>query len=734
MSRQKSQRTEGQAESKPSAEAEFWHIRNLFTVVPDGRPFDHEQEIIEKAALAASRLLDLSCEPSADPSISDSVAETMAAMQLLAEKNEQLVEEFMVERALLETLLSQTLSGIIIAEAAEGKILFANLQSELLWGRSDLQSSVRDELGHRRGLHKDGSLYKLEEWPLARTLSTGEAITDQEIDILRGDGTRGTIKVNSMPVRDRQGHTIAAMEMAFDFTNLKQAEEQIRELTEMLDESEDAIFVREISGRVLFWNRGAERMFGWTVEEATGRNIRELLYIKTPSGPLQLNATIFDGYENVTELRLTTKDGNEVIVEKKWSLICDEAGKPKAVLVIMADITKTKKIEAQLFRLQRLDSIGAFAAGMAHDLGNALAPILMAVQLLRNKVADESAQRHLTTIQNNVKRSVDLIKRVLGFVRGAEDKRITLQLQPLIYEIEKMLKGTLPKSIVLEISIEEGLWSAIGNVVQMHQVIMNLCVNARDAMPEGGRLLVAAENVQLDETEAQAIKDAWPGQYVSIRVADTGTGIPARILGNIFDPFFTTKRENEGTGLGLAMVANIVNDHKGFIDVTSEVGKGTEFRIYIPATEAMQESPVEQPSLELPTGHGELILVADDEAAVQEITKEVLEAFGYRTLTASDGMEAVMIYSRHGAVSAYSQQKDRIRVVLADMIMPYLNGLETIRAIRRINPDVKIVAMSGTPADIEFAETVEPLIDRFLLKPYTARKLLETLAEVLAED
>ena len=734
MSQEKSHKqTDEQAASQQTEAASSWFYENLSTLISGGHPPIPEQEIIEKAALATARLLDLSNESSANPSLLNSVAEATAALRLLVENHDRLTGQSAVERGILEAVLCQMPSSVVIAGATRRSILFSNVQSERLWGHFDFGSNIVEALHSRRGFHEEG-LYEPDEWPLARSLHTGEVVSNEDIDILRSDGTRGIIKVSSMPVRDRQGQIMAAVEIAFDFTELKQAETQIRELKEMLDESEDAIMVREMSGRVLFWNKGAEHMFGWTADEAMERNVRDLLYIKNPTGLLEVNAAVFDGQEHVTELRLTAKDGREITVEKKWAPICDETGKPKAVLVIMSDITKTKKIEAQLFRLERLDSIGAFAAGMAHDLGNALAPILMAVQLLRKKVTDENSQRHLTIIQQNVKRSIDMVKRVLGFVRGGENERVTLQLQPLIYEIEKMLKGTLPKSITLEISVQESLWSALGNATQIHRLIMNLCVNARDAMPEGGRLLIAAENVDLNENATCAIGNARPGQYVLIRVADTGTGIPAHILKNIFDPFFTTKGQDKGTGLGLAMVSAIVNDYKGFIDVTSEVGKGTEFRVYLPATEATQESQPERSSLESFSGQGEMILVADDEAAVQEITKEVLETFGYRTLTASDGMEAVMVFSQHEAMMNYSSHKDPIRVVFIDMVMPYLNGLEAIRVIRNMNPEVKIIAMSGPNSNVSLSDVDEALIDATLPKPYTARKLLETLAELLAED
>ena len=650
------------------------------------------------------------------------------SLQTAAGNQEQIIERLTTGQEMLKAALRQLPSGIIITEAPSGNLILSNERIEQLWGHPDRQTGNLREFRQGKGFHKDGRPYKVEEWPLARTLSTGEVVTDEEIDILRADGSHGTVRVSSTPVRNLEGRVIAAVEITFDFTELKHAQEQIQEQIHeqaaILDESEDAIVVREMDGRILFWNKGAELIFGWTAEEAAGQNVRDLLFSKEPSGFDQANAPMFYNEGETDELRLVTKDGREIMVERKWTLMRDEAGNLKSVLVIMTDITKTKKIEAQLFRLQRLDSIGALAAGIAHDLGNALAPILMTVQLLKSRVNDESSERYLDMIQRNVNRSVDLVKRVLGFVRGVEDERDTLKLRPLIYEIEKMLKGTLPKSIAIEISIEKDLWSAVGNATQIHQMIMNLCVNARDAMPEGGRLLIAVENVSLNETEAQLVEGTRPGSYVLIRVSDTGTGIPAHIMKEIFNPFFTTKEESEGTGLGLATVDTIVKDHQGFISITSEVGKGSEFKIYLPATEATNKESGERTKPPLPIGHGELVLVADDEAAVREITKEVLETYGYQAITASDGMEAVLLYSRH---------KDRIQVVLMDLLMPYLDGREIIRIIRSLDPEVKIIVTSGT-ANEDFADTVESFTDKFLLKPYSARNLLETIADLLAKD
>jgi CheY-like chemotaxis protein len=256
----------------------------------------------------------------------------------------------------------------------------------------------------------------------------------------------------------------------------------------------------------------------------------------------------------------------------------------------------------------------------------------------------------------------------------------------------------------------------------MHQVLMNLCVNARDAMPKGGSLTIKAENIYLDENYARMHFEAEQGHYIMISVADTGIGMTAEVIEKIYEPFFTTKEQGKGTGLGLPSIRGIVKGHGGFIDVNSEVGKGTEFRIYIPAVTSTQVHPDEVVPSGLPTGHGELILLVDDESPLLEVARKTLEENGYRALTARDGTEALAIYA---------EQKKEIAAVVMDMVMPYLDGAATIRAMQRLSPDVKVISSSGLPANDKTFGAADEGARIFLKKPYTAEKLLQALAEVL---
>ena len=507
-----------------------------------------------------------------------------------------------------------------------------------------------------------------------------------------------------------------------DITERRRAEEQLREQAALLDHAQDAILVRDLADRILFWNKSAERLYGWTTEEALGQNVCELVYRENVAQFGQAKRIVVEQGEWTGELRQITKDGKELMAECHWTLVHDDAGRPKSILAINTDVTAKKKLEAQFLRAQRMESIGTLAGGIAHDLNNVLSPLLTAIQLLELKSPDQESRRLLQILQTNVERGADMVKQVLTFARGVEGERIPIQPQHLVKEAAKILKETLPKSIEIRFSAPGDLWPVTGDATQLYQVLMNLCVNARDAMPEGGVLTISAENVALDENYARMHLEASPGRFALIRVTDTGAGIPAQHLNKIFEPFFTTKEYGKGTGLGLSTALGIVKSHGGFVDVYSEVNQGTQFKIYLPAVSSAGLKAAEAEHLELPVGHGELVLVVDDEAAIREIAKGTLEAYGYQVMTAGDGTEAVALYAQH---------RDQVRVVLTDMMMPFMDGPATIRALQKLDPHVKIIASSGLAADGKVAEAANAGVKTFLSKPYTAEKLLKALAEIL---
>jgi two-component system cell cycle sensor histidine kinase/response regulator CckA len=507
-----------------------------------------------------------------------------------------------------------------------------------------------------------------------------------------------------------------------DITERKQAEDRIMEQAALIDRASNAILVRDLDGRVVFWNQGAERLYGWTAAQAMDKDGNLLCSPAAAPTLEEARQTVIDKGEWTGELREVTNDGREVVVESHWTLLSDDKGRPKSMLVINTDITEKKKLEAQYLRAQRMESIGTLAGGIAHDLNNVLTPILMGVELLKAKLLDPDSLSFLTTLQISAERGADLVKQVLSFARGAQGQRVALQLKHVIRDIENMLKHTLPKSIHVRTSVPRDLWTVSGDATQLHQVLMNLCVNARDAMPHGGQLTITAENASLDDNHAGTHFETKPGRYLLLTVADSGTGIPADVLDKIFDPFFTTKELGKGTGLGLSTVVGIVKNHGGSVRVTSEVGTGTRFSVYLPTTEAAQKKPREDAGGQLPVGNGELILVVDDEVSIREITKAILQTHGYRVLIANDGTEALALYSRH---------QGEIQAVVIDMMMPILDGPATIRALRKLDPHARIIAVSGLAANGKAAEAAGLGVQTFFPKPFTAERLLSTLRELL---
>ncbi|MDZ8087717.1 MAG: response regulator [Nostoc sp. DedQUE12b] len=524
----------------------------------------------------------------------------------------------------------------------------------------------------------------------------------------------------SIDISERQA---ALRERQAALCERKLAEEKIREQAALLDVTTDAICVRDLNNQIIFWNKGAETLYGWQATEAWGKNASELLYDEpSPEIEAALLQAISKGKWQ-GELTKLTKMNKEVLVASRWSLVCDEQGKPKSILTVDTDITEKKHLEAQLFRAQRLESIGTLASGIAHDLNNILTPILAGAQLLPLKFpnADERTRHLLEILEINARRGADLVKQVLSFARGVEGKHITLQLKHIIVEIAKILKETFPKSIEISTNVPQDLWMVSGDSTQLHQVLMNLCVNARDAMSDGGTLSISAENMLIDANYARMNLEAKEGPYIVITVSDTGVGIPKEMLDRIFEPFFTTKDVGQGTGLGLSTVLGIIKSHGGFVNVFSEPGSDTSFQVYLPAAEGMETiSPENLPPQK---GHGELILVVDDEAAIQEITITSLEAHNYKILVASDGIEAIALYA---------QNRDKISAVLMDIMLPSLDGLTAMRTLQKINPQVRIIASSGLMSDNKLSAVAAIGVNTFLSKPYTVNELLLSLQKVLS--
>lgn len=534
------------------------------------------------------------------------------------------------------------------------------------------------------------------------------------------DGSIYWVDTTIVPLLDEHKKPFQYVSIRYEITERKLGEERIAQQASLLDKAQDAILVCDLNFQILYWNKGAERIYGWHSDEVFGRHVSDILCGGDSDHVRQAREALEKSDEWKAESRHTTHSGEKIIVDSRWTLVRSDQGTPDYYLVTNTDITEQKRTEQHLLRAQRMESIGTLAGGIAHDLNNILSPIMMAVDMLRLNVNDDDSTRWLGLIKESAERGSDLVNQVLTFARGMSGEHIPVQLKHIVKDLVGVLKETLPKSITVKYDIATDLWTISADPTQIHQVLMNVCLNARDAMPSGGTLTIKAENASIDENYARMNLDAEPGSYVLLTVNDTGTGMSAEIVKRIFDPFFTTKEIGKGTGLGLATTLTIVKSHGGFINVYSEPKRGTKFSIYLPSSEAGQEKAETGATDALPRGNGELILIVDDEENIRNVAEATLVRFGYRTLTAVDGTDALAVYSQHSK---------KISAVLTDMAMPYMDGAALIRALRKMDPNITIVAMSGLTNEDTAAELRSLRVSAFLTKPFSAETLLKTFAE-----
>jgi PAS domain S-box-containing protein len=479
------------------------------------------------------------------------------------------------------------------------------------------------------------------------------------------------------------------------------AEDRVREQAALLDEARESIIVQGLDRKVTYWSRGAEHLYGWSADEAAA-GLAEARF------PLSAQVETDAAWEAVTttgkwdgQFKHLTREGLEIVVESHWTCLRHPDGAPRAILSISSDVTQARRLEGQLLRAQRLEAVGMIASGVAHDLNNVLAPILIGIGSLKRKVADEHAQRLLGAMEVSAERGSDIVRQVLTFVRGAVQPGTPIDMGTLMREGEALVSAMLPDTIVFETKVSPDLRKTTGDATQLQQVLLNLCVNARDAMPQGGRLTLEARNLSL--TGARA------GEFVEIRVSDTGPGVPKDLQGRIFEPFFTTKKD--GTGIGLSTILAIVKRHGGYIDVQSDPGQGAEFRVLLPAVEEAAAPPAEPGA----RGAGGVLLVVD-EGAVREILRETLGAWGYRVLGAETLPQAVGEYVRH---------RDEIGAVLANLSMPGLDGAALVDELAARDPTVKLIDTGGGGAP------PRGVVRAALTKPYSADALLDTVHRVL---
>jgi PAS domain S-box-containing protein len=500
------------------------------------------------------------------------------------------------------------------------------------------------------------------------------------------------------------------------------AEELIREQAELLEKTRDGIVVTDLSYGIVYWNHGAEQIFGWSAAEAVGQNALVLFGRGLESSVTAMEKYLAAAEEWRGELSVNNKSDAAVLIEIRVTLIRDSNGQPKSCLSIIADITERRKLEEQFLHAQRLESLSMLATGIAHDLNNALAPMLMAGEILRMRVTDPRDMKLLELLGQSGQRSAAVVKQIVSFASVGNREKIVVQAKHLLRDILQLMQETFPKSLRLEHEVPGDLWTVQGNPSQLYQVLLNLCINARDAMPQGGTLRLVARNETLTEQAAHAFPDATPGPFVVFEVSDTGPGMPPFVMQHIWQPFFTAKSEGKGSGLGLSTVRGIAVSHHGFVNVSSEMGRGSTFRVFIPATETQEiGGPGFSSSAPFVTRSvGELVLVVDDEESIRESMSAILRQTGYRPLTTADGIEAL---------AQYAGRIREISLVITDLDMPGLGGVAFSKAILLLNPTAKILFISGASATGLAQEAGDGTA--FLAKPFTAEALLLKVQELL---
>ena len=614
--------------------------------------------------------------------------------------------------------ITENVADLIAVLDAQGRRVYNNpAYKNLLGDPNALRGSDSFQDIHPEDRDRIKSLFQ-------ETVRTGVGKRAEYRFLLR-DGTVRYIESQGSVIRDAQGAVSNVLVVSRDVTERRKAEERMREQASLLDKARDAIFVSDLNQRISYWNASAESLFGWTATEAMGQSVQGLLFPQDTFRVTEVMDELISAGQWQGELRPQTKTGRSVVVESRWTLVTDAVGTPKSILLINTDITERKKLEVQFLRAQRMESIGTLAGGIAHDLNNVLTPILVAAQVLQPHVRTPEDRQLLETIEKSALHGASLIKQVLLFARGAEGEHVALQVRHLITDMEKMLRETLPRSITIQTMVDRELSLVKGDSTQLSQVLMNLCVNARDAMVTGGEIAIAAKNTMVSSELARVLPGCRPGPHVMISVEDTGSGIPAEYLDRIFDPFFTTKELGKGTGLGLSTVLGIVKGHGGAVRVHSQLGQGTRFEIYLPAVATEERAVARDSRAPLPRGNGEGVLVIDDESFIRDVVGAMLRHCGYREFLAESG---------EAGLELYRNRRDQIQLALVDMMMPGMDGAATVAELRQLEPQLPIIVVSGMLENDQVgAAGVIANVD-LLRKPITAEALLTKIADTLAKS
>ncbi len=514
-----------------------------------------------------------------------------------------------------------------------------------------------------------------------------------------------------------------------DITERRSSEHVLRLRAAALEAAANAIVITDRDGLVEWANPAFYLQSGWSSAEAKGKNLRELVKSGQQGAEFyrQMWATIVAGGVWHGEIVNRRRDGALRTEDMTITPVRDERGEVVRFIAIKQDITDQKIMQEHLLQAQRMEAVGVLASGIAHDLNNILAPIVMVTGLIKDKLPEESDRELAAIAQASALRGADTIRQLLTFSRAQDGVRSLIQPRYLLKEMVVLMRQTYPREIDLQAELPEELWTIQADPSQLHQVLLNLCVNARDAMPRGGRLVIGATNRVLAETDPRLPPDVRGGPYVELAVSDTGHGIPEEIRRRIFDPFFTTKPVGKGSGLGLSTVLGIVKNHGGFVVLESSSAAGSTFKVFLPASPdgaVPAASSASEPEPAPAAEEARTILVVDDERTIRDSMRAVLEAQNFRVLTAAQG---------ESGLAVYRAQRAEIQLVITDIMMPVMTGVEMIRQIRAADPTIKIIAMSGLNEEAHGPELAEQGVTDLLLKPFDGPELLKRVQRRLRE-
>jgi PAS domain S-box-containing protein len=640
-------------------------------------------------------------------------------------------KELAATRGMLEAAIAQSPSGILIADAPDVSIRLANPAALNIRGGDKTILTGIDVGKHAANwqtFRPDGTPYPPEELPLSLAVLEGEETHGEEVIIRNEDGADRWVSVNAAPIRDIHGKVTAGIVIFHDISRRKKAEEERRaneqRLKAILEASADPVVVYDQEGRATYVNPSFSRVFGWQPDEVLGRHIPFVPDDQKSKTRETIESLFKDSAAKSLETKRTTKDGRVLDVMVSAAGIPDEDGRITGMVVNLTDLTRTKQLESQLSQAQKMEAVGTLAGGIAHDFNNILAAITGYSELALHQVREGNpAQAEIRQILKAADRAKELVQQILAFSRKTASQPKPLNLNSVISEALMIVERTIPKMISVELNLGQDLQLVNGDPNQIEQVLLNLASNAKDAMPDGGALVIKSENMSLDQDYAENHLGATPGDYVVMTVSDTGVGMDRDTLEHVFDPFYTTKEIGKGTGLGLASVYGIIQSHDGYITCYSEPGVGTTFKIYLPSLpseEQAMEEKRDEPGL-VPGG-SEKVLLVDDEEALREIGTSLLELHGYDVAVAANGEEALQ---------EYRSAQGELDLVIMDLGMPGMGGHKALLEILSINSKAKVIIASGYSADGLVKDAMESGAAGYIAKPFQKRDLLKTVRGVL---